>query len=110
LGDLLPNEDRELLIRLAELQTDIQINLTLCLGIVATCIVGIVWFADKFFTFTAEQPVLEIMAFVFMVVLGITMCIVERRYIKKVRSTRKQLTELKNQYRNENKATKSRKR
>ena len=94
----MPKEDRELQIRLAELQTDIQINLTLCLGIVGICIAGIVAFAEIFFTFTAEQPVQEIMAFVFIVVLGITMFIVEGRYIKKVRSTRKQLTKLREQY------------
>ena len=96
----MPSEDRELQIRLAELQTDIQINLTLCLGIVGILIAGIIAFAEIFFVFTAEQIVQQIIAFVFMIILGITNFILERRYIKKVWATRKQLTELRKQYEN----------
>lgn len=96
----MPNEDRELQIRLAELQTDIQINLTLCLGIIGILIAGIIAFAEIFFVLTAEQIVQQITAIMFMTILAITMFILERRYIKKVWATRKQLTELRKQYEN----------
>jgi hypothetical protein len=43
------NEDRELQIRLAELEADVEISLTSCFGIIAMFVAVILFFEELFF-------------------------------------------------------------
>jgi len=55
----LRNEDRELQIRLAELQADVQINLAACFGFLAVFITIIIGFEQIYFSLPQEDRLLK---------------------------------------------------
>jgi len=98
LMDMRHNEDRELDIRLAELQADIQINLTICFGILAVFITAMVGLEQIYFSLPSENSVAKIGSLISLIVLGIIVLLFIKPYLKKVEKARKEMEELRKQY------------
>ena len=92
----LNNEDRELQIRLAQLQTDIQTYLTINVSFVAILFAFIIGFQQLSAQATeAWRAIIYLAGMVAMVVLSI---FVTKRYVDKMVEKRKEMDELKKQY------------
>jgi len=89
-------DDRELQIRLAELQADIQINLTICFGLLALLFTAFVGLQQIYFT--SSDIVVKNSTFLSMLVCPIIMFFVLSLYFKKVKDAREQMKELRKQY------------
>jgi len=95
---MLHNEDRELKIRLAELQADVQIWLTFCFGLLGFLIATILSYVQIFFSSSPEAIAVKgflpflivVMAFLF---LGIFHC-----FTRKVQDAKRQMAELRKRY------------
>lgn len=95
--DMRHNEDRELDIRLAELQADVQINLTICIGLFAIFIGTMTAYLQIYFTLPPEshlRPLVTIVVFF----LGGACLVVVRSFMKRARDKRKQMEDLRKQY------------
>ena len=94
----LHNEDRELQIRLAELQADVQINLTICFGLLAICFAVIIGLQQIYFTLSPEKNELRNSILIAMVGCLIIVSIVTSTYLNKANRARKQIGELRERY------------
>ena len=92
----LHDEYRELQIRLAELQADVQINLTICFGLLALAFAAIIGLQQIYFTSPPEEIVVKNSALVSMVGCIIIILLVTRSYLKKALDAREQMKELRN--------------
>ena len=92
------NEDRELQIRLAELQADVQINLTVYFGLLAVLFAAIIGLQQLCFTLPPENIVVKNSTLVSMAGCVIIILFVTRRYIRKAIDAREQMEELRKQY------------
>jgi hypothetical protein len=89
-------DDRELQIRLAELQADVQIYLTICFGLLAILFTVFVGLQQIYFT--SSDIVAKNSTLVSMLVFPFLMFFAIRLYFKKVGDARKQMKELRKQY------------
>jgi hypothetical protein len=99
-GKLLHNEDRELQIRLAELQSDMQAILTTCFGLIALFASAMIGFEQLFFTSLAGgAPGYALVTFgVVIVVSGGLMVFCTTFFIDKMKKTRRQISELRKRH------------
>jgi len=95
---MLHNEDRELQIKLAELQADVQINLTVCFGFLAVFITTIIGFQQIYFSLPPEATLLKDYLSVSIVVIAFTLLGVSFYFINKAQDARKQMNKLRKQY------------
>jgi len=91
-------EDRELQIRLAELQADVQINLTICFGLLAVIFAVIIGLQQLYFTLPSKEIVVKNSTLVSMVGCVIIVAFVMRRFFGRAIYARKQMEELRKQY------------
>lgn len=92
----LQDEDRELQIRLAELQADVQINLTICFGLLALAFATIIGLQQLYFTLPPEEIVVKNSTLVSMVGCIIVILFITRSYLRKALDAREQMKELRN--------------
>jgi len=92
----LHDEYRELQIRLAELQADVQINLTICFGFVTLAFAAIIGFQQIYFTLPPEEIFLKNSILVFVGVNTIFIILVLRRHVRKALDAREQMKKLRN--------------
>ena len=92
------NEDRELQIRLAELQADVQINLTIGFGFLAGCLALSIMFTQIAFAVPPENIILKNMARAFSLFWVIVAFLSGRYFVSKALDARKQMKDLKKQY------------
>ena len=91
-------EDRELQIRLAELQADLQIHLTTSFGVLAVLIALVIAHMQIFYSLPAEVGNLKTIFSVSLLVL-VTLCIYTfLHFTNKVVVARKQIRDLRRQY------------
>jgi len=95
---MLHNEDRELQIKLAELQADIQIYLTLCFGFMALFAALMIGYLQIHFSLPPEHTFTRNIVFVSIVVCGIILLGFTNYFFNKARDTRKQMKELRKRY------------
>jgi membrane protein implicated in regulation of membrane protease activity len=95
---MMHNQDRELQIRLAELQADIQINLTICFGFFAGFIGIAVAVMQIIYSLSSEQIALKIMLAIFTVVAIIFCWYYTYFFAKRVETARDKLKDLQKQY------------
>lgn len=89
-------DDRELQIRLAELQADVQINLAICFGLLAILFTAFVGLQQIYFT--SSDIVVKNSTFVSMLVCPFVMFFAISLYFNKVKDAREQMKELRKQY------------
>jgi hypothetical protein len=94
----LRNEDRELQIRLAELQADVQINLTICFGLLAIIFAVFIGLQQIHFTVPPENIVVKNSTLVSMVGCVIIVAFVMRIFFGRAIRSRKQIEELRKRY------------
>ena len=94
----LHDEDRELQIRLAELQADVQINLTVCFGLVALAFATIIGLEQIYFTLPPEEVVVKNSVLVSIVGAAIIILYITRGYLGKALDAREQMEELRKKY------------
>jgi len=94
----LHDEDRELQIRLAELQADVQINLTVCFGLLALIFATIIGLQQIYFTLPPEKIVVKNSILVSMGGAVIIIFFVIRSYLRKTLDAREQMKELRKRY------------
>lgn len=95
--DMRHNEDRELDIRLAELQADVQINLTICFGLFTGFIAVMTAYLQIYFTLPPES-LLRLLVTISIVILGGACWVVVTIFMKKANDKRKQMEDLRKQY------------
>ena len=95
---MLHNEDRELQIRLAELQADVNIYLTVGLACFAAFMAISIGLQQVFFNLPPEEVTYRNLALGCMLLAGITNVIFTTSFMKKALATRKQMAELKKRY------------
>ena len=91
------DEDRELQIKLAELQADIQINLTAFFGFLAVFIVIIIGFEQIYFILPREEALTKNTIMALVILIGIFVLGVASYFFKKALQARKQMKELRKQ-------------
>jgi Ca2+/Na+ antiporter len=91
-------EDRELQIKLAELQADVQINLTVCFGFLALLFVVIIGLQQIYYALLPEEIVAKSSILVLMVGAAFIILFVIRRYFRKALYARNRMEELRKQY------------
>jgi len=94
----LRNEDRELQIKLAELQADIQINLTAFFGFLVVFIVIIIGLEQIYFILPQEEALAKNTLIVLTIVTGIFVLGVASYFFRKALNARKQMKELGKQF------------
>ena len=94
----LHNEDRELQIRLAELQADVQINLTIAFGFFAGFVAFMIGFEQIYFSLSSENTLMKSIIFVFIALAGIACFISVTYFAGKAQDARKQMEELRKRY------------
>ena len=92
----LHDEDRELQIRLAEFQADVQINLTVCFGLVALAFATIIGLEQIYFTLPPEEIVVKNSILASIVGCVIIILFVTRSFLRKALDAREQMKELRN--------------
>lgn len=92
------NEDRELQIRLAELQADIQINLTVCFGLLAVFMAVMIGLEQIYFTLSPERVFEKLFIPIAISILAVMLLVYLRIFLKKADEARKELGKLKKQY------------
>jgi len=90
--------DRELQIRLAELQADVQINLTSAFGFLAGFLALTVGYLEIYFGLTSEQSLMRNVFSVLVVVLVVACAFCFRYFVNKARVARRQMKELRKEY------------
>lgn len=92
------NEDRELQIKLAQLQTDIQIHLSACFGLAAGFLALIIFYMQIFFNLSAEQILLKnLFGAVVLIASGFLLFLLLYSF-QQIKATKKRMEELKKQY------------
>ena len=94
----LHREDRELQIRLAELQADIQIYVTVCFGLFAGFVALIIGFEQIYFSLSPEEVVTKTSIFILIILGGIVCLSFSVFFLRKMFDARKQMEELRKQY------------
>jgi len=93
----LRNEDRELQIKLAELQADIHINLAAFFGFLAVFIIIIIGFEQIYFILPQGEILTKNTIIVLITIIGIFVLGVASYFFKKALQARKQMKELRKQ-------------
>ena len=88
----------ELQIRIAQLQADVQIYLTLCFGSAAIVAAFIIGFMQIFYTLPPEQDFVRQEIFVITTVLSAVLIWLSSHYVRKARAAREKMKELKKEY------------
>jgi hypothetical protein len=91
------NEDRELQIRLAELQADVEINLTACFGFLAGFVPLIILFEELYFS-PSTSVFMKGVFVITAVALAVVLLFVTRFFIKRAVNARMQMSDLKKKY------------
>jgi len=91
------NEDRELQIRLAELQADVQINLTACFGSIAVFVPLVILFEELLFSPSTNEP-MRVVFSITAVALAFVMLPIARFFIKRAVKAREQMSELRKKH------------
>jgi len=91
------NEDRELQIRLAELQADVEINLTACFGFLALFVPLILLFEELYFSPSTNASMKNVFALL-TVASAFVLLPVAFFFIKRANDARMQMSELKKKY------------
>lgn len=91
------NEDRELQIKLAELQADIQINISICIGIFAILVAIMIGLEQIYFTLP-EQSIERIYIFIPELGLAIFSFVAVVPFARRAENARKKMAELRKQY------------
>jgi len=91
-------EDRELQIRLAELQADVQINLTICFGFFAGFLAIIMGFEQIYFSLPEENIFMKNLVSLLIYVSAFALLYVTFHFIRKAQDARKQIGELRKRY------------
>ena len=94
----LRNQDRELQIRLAELQADVQIYITIGFTFFAVFMAGIIGLQQIYFSLPSEEFVTKYFTLFAEILLVIFGFLVVRFFMKKAVDARKQITELRKRY------------
>jgi len=92
------NEDLELQIRLAELQADVQINLTVCFGMLAVLFAVMVGIEQIYFTLPQESSFIRYSLVAAIAIAGFSCMYVVRVFGGRVDRARKNMQELKKEY------------
>ena len=91
-------EDRELQIRLAELQSDVQINLTICFGLLAVVFAVVIGLQQIYFTVPPEDIVVRNSTLVSMVGCVIVAFFITKLFFERAIGAKKQMEELRKRY------------
>ena len=91
-------EDRELQIRLAELQADIQINLAACFGIIAIFAALMIGQMQAYFSLPPEDTAIRTSLIISIVMSAIVAGAIGNYFMGKVVAARKQMKELRKKY------------
>ena len=91
-------EDRELQIRLAELQADVQIYLTACFGFLAVFLAIIIGFEQIYFTLSPEEILSKIYLAISIPLVGFACFVAAIFFARKAFYARKQMEELRKKY------------
>lgn len=91
------NEDRELQIRLAELQADVEINLTACFGFMAILVPLLILFQELLFSPSATVLMKEVFS-ITAVALAVILLLVALFFIKRAIDARMQMSELRKKH------------
>jgi len=94
----LHGEDQELQIRLAQLQTDVQIYLTLCFGFAAIVAAFIIGFMQIFYTLPPEQDFVRQEIFWIIIILSAILIGLSSHYVGKARAAREKMKGLRKEY------------
>jgi len=94
----LRDEDRELQIKLAELQADIQIYLTACFGFLAGFLAILIGFEQIYFTLSPEEILSKIYLAISIPLVGIVCFVTAIFFARKAFRARKQMEELRKKY------------
>ena len=94
----LHREDRELQIRLAELQADIQIYTTASFAILAMCFTIMIGFEQIYFSLSEAEGISRISAFIAIVISAIVALVGVGTLFKKAVEARDEMKQLKKQY------------
>lgn len=95
---MLHNEDRELQIKLAELQADVSIYLTTGFAAFAVFMAVTIGLQQVFFSFPPEEVFYRTIALVGMAMAGIVNFVFSTRFIGKALAARRQMAELRKRY------------
>lgn len=95
---MLHNEEKELQIRLAELQADIQINLTACFGIVALLFTVLIGLEQILFVLRPEQYSIAIYLLIIIPILAAVGMLTILYFLRRIQVVRKQIGELWKEY------------
>lgn len=95
---MLHNENTELQIRLQELQADIQINLTVCFGLIALLFTLLIGFEQIFMVLPAEMVAVKLVILFANLILILVFYPVIQLHAQKVKNARNQLSKLRNEY------------
>lgn len=91
------NEDRELQIRLAELQADVEINLTACFGFMAVFVPLIILFEELLFS-PSTSDFMKLVFSTFGVASAVVLLPVALFFITRAINARMKMSELKKKY------------
>jgi len=91
-------EDLELQIKLAQLQADVQIYLTMCFGFIAVLVAFIIGFMQTFYILPSDQDFVKNELFALILVLNTIMILLTYYYIKKAKAARAEMKKLEERY------------
>ena len=94
----LQNEDRELQIRIAELQADVQIYPTVCFGMFTAFLTIMTTLQQIYFTLPSEKVLTKNIVFILMPLIGIVWLSAVGFLLKKSLYARKQIKELRKHF------------
>lgn len=95
---MLHNEDRGLQIRIAELQADIEINLTACFGFLSAVVAVIIGLGQLSFTLSSDMFVEKLAIAIATVVLAVIFYLIAGIFIRKAFEARDELKKLRKRY------------
>lgn len=92
------NEDRELQIKIAELQADVQINLAACFGFLAVFVTIMIGFEQIYFSLPPDASIVRVYIVVSIIIAAFVTLFVASYFFRKAMRARDQIKELKKQY------------